>query len=132
MLINVSNHPADEWPEAQKEAAANAYGEIVDVPFPRVKPSGTTEDIVHLAEEIADDVQKLLAGRGEEEGPCRDAVLCQGEFTLAFTVTRLLQKAGIAVIGAVSERRVEAFEEDGAIRKEQIYIFEGFREYPVL
>ena len=88
MLINFSNHPFEKWSEAQKRDAESAYVRIEDYPFPAVPTSYSTGDIVNEARKIADMIVSLI--RQGDSGE-KNAVMCQGEFTLAFAVTRLLQ-----------------------------------------
>ena len=53
------------------------------------------------------------------------AVLCQGEFTLAYSVIRTLKARGIRVLAACSERNVVTH----GNTKQVVFRFERFREY---
>ena len=65
MFINISNHPSSKWTEEQKRVA-NACGsqrkyfpddgghKIVDVPFPRIDPGYSSQDIINLVEKFID------------------------------------------------------------------------------
>jgi len=114
MFVNFSNHPSDGWGSKQKEAAL-LYGEITDVAFPEVSASGNEEYIQRLAEEC---IGQIMAYKPK-------AVLCQGEFCLAFEVITRLKAKGITVLAACSERRVTI---DGA-KKTVLFEFEQFRRY---
>lgn len=113
-FVNFSNHPSVDWPEEQR-AAAEAYGDIVDVEFPAVSPTGDHEYIVKLAEE---QMQKILQFHPQ-------AVMCQGEFCLAYEIIRRLKKADITVLAACSERKVTL----EANRKIVLFEFCQFREF---
>lgn len=114
IFVNFTNHPSDVRTEKQREEALK-YGEIIDIKFPKVKASGSREYIEVLAEE---NVRQIL-----EYSPA--AVLCQGEFCLAYHVIRKLKEKGIVVLAACSERIVTESEN----KKEVTFVFEQFREY---
>lgn len=114
VFVNFTNHPSRLWDERQREAAER-YGTITDIPFPDVDASGDEAYIARLAEEY---LGKILALHPA-------AVLCQGEFTLAYQVITRLKEKGITVLAACSTRNVKT---EGN-RKEAIFVFERFREY---
>lgn len=71
----------------------------------------------------AAQVEKILAMKP-------DAVLCQGEMTLCYQVTRKLLQAGIVVVAACSERIVTEFSApDGGGQKLSLFHFRRFRAY---
>lgn len=120
MLINFSNHPSDRWSAEQSNAALSKYGEIVDISFPNVDAYASGEEIFFLAKCFADEI--------EARSP--DAVLCQGEFSLAFATAWLLMKKGIPVICACSERDAEeVVNADGNMMRKTVFKFVRFREY---
>ncbi|MBE5924768.1 MAG: hypothetical protein E7271_09970 [Lachnospiraceae bacterium] len=118
MFINFSNHPSDRWDKSQLNAASK-WGEIVDISFPNVDPAMSEQDIAGLATEY---IEKILS-----YSP--DAVMCQGEFTLSYTVISQLVKKGITVVAACSKRVVNEKLVDGVQQKEVIFSFEQFRQY---
>lgn len=91
------------------------YGEIIDIPFPSVSPQGDESYIDRLAGQYVKQILSLY--------PC--AVLCQGEFCLAYQVITKLREKGIKVLAACSERIVK----EAGQRKEVIFVFGQFREY---
>lgn len=113
-FVNFSNHPSGKWDNSQREAAL-VYGKIVDIPFPSVEPYLDERDIDSLADEY---VRKIT-----EYSPV--AVMCQGEFTLCFSVAKKLQDLGIKVLSACSKRDV--VEKDD--KKISVFRFVKFREY---
>ena len=113
-FVNLSNHPSSNWDEAQRQAAEQ-YGAIVDVPFPAV-PAGENEAYIQqLSEELVQKVIQYQPG----------AVLCQGEFTLAYSVIRKLKARGVCVLAACSERNVVT----NGNTNQVVFQFERFREY---
>ena len=94
MLINFTNHPAARWSEAQR-MAARQYGAVVDLPFPEVDPAASETSLDAIASLY---VRRILA-------MAPDAVLCQGECTLVYRVTRLLLVQGVRMDGAVKRYR---------------------------
>ncbi len=113
-FINFTNHPKEKWDDTQR-SAAEGYGEIIDLPFPPVRPEADEEDIRQLAAEYADQIKKLNP----------EAVLCQGEFTLCFAVVEELRKSRIPVMAACSERIVK----ETADSKVSVFHFVRFRQY---
>ncbi len=114
MFINFSNHPSDKWCDRQLKAARK-YGNIMDIPFPEVSASG---DEAYIKELAAECVERIAACRPE-------AVLCQGEFCLAYEVITRLKARGLTVLAACSERKVMM---EGN-KKTVIFEFERFRRY---
>lgn len=120
MLINFTNHPSANWSDKQI-TAAKEYGEVFDIPFPKVEPH-SDEDYI---EKLADDcVTQILAYKPT-------AVLCQGEMTLAFAVAEILiTEYDMIVIAACSERIVtETIGATGKTIKNAEFRFVRFREY---
>lgn len=120
MIINFSNHPSDKWGDDQIRAAVSAFEHIRDITFPSVDPRCSSERILEIAEQYAAEIMSVSP----------DAVLCQGEFSLAFEVTAILLSKGIKVVCACSEREVdEETDENGTTKKTVNFKFAGFREY---
>ena len=118
-FINFTNHPSDTWSEEQIKAA-EAYGTIVDLPFPNIDPNATEWDIGKLGDEFVEKIEKLK--------PC--AVLCQGEFTLSYLVIAQLLRRGVTVLSACSERTVkERQRADGSTEKVSTFQFVKFRTF---
>jgi len=119
VFINFTNHPSRNWDEKQLKDALE-YGEIIDIPFPQVPATASREELYALAERC---VSKIT-----EYAPA--AVLCQGEFCLAYQVIRRLSEKDVKVVAACSDRKVEEWRrEDGSMQKEVIFRFVQFREY---
>ena len=119
MLINLTNHPSSKWSTMQKNAAS-IYGEIVDYPFPQVDPQADEAAISLQAETITADLAELHP----------NAVLCQGEMTLAFALVSRLKQIGIPVLAACSTRcSRETVTETGSTVRTSEYVFCRFREY---
>lgn len=114
MILNYSNHPSHLWNEDQIKAA-EAYGEIVDMPFPSVPADLDEEGINKMADR---DYTSIIKSHP-------DCVLCQGEFTLAYALIKMLRESGIRVVAACSER-ITRVEGDVKISE---FKFVRFREY---
>lgn len=119
MFVNCSNHPSDDWPDIQREAA-NKYGEIVDVIFPTVPCNIPGSQLDELANQAYQEIMKYNP----------DAVMCMGEFVVCYKIVTKLKKAGIKVLASCSDRvAVVHTEKDGSVKKETVFKFMGFREY---
>ena len=118
-FINHTNHPSSRWEEGQRYAA-EAYGTIVDLPFPDISTEWGEMEVRHLAEENA---IRILARRPA-------AVLVQGEFSYTVALVERLKAAGILVLSACSERLVhERVDENGETIRESRFVFRCFRTY---
>ena len=118
-FVNFSNHSSSGWNNKQK-TAAQKWGQIIDVPYPDITAICDEAAISRLAE---GSVAKILS-----YNPA--AVMCQGEFTLAYAVTTMLKRKGITVVAACSDRKsMETILDDGTTKKQSIFDFVRFREY---
>lgn len=118
-FVNCSNHPSSGWPRRQI-IEASRYGKIVDIPFPNVDWKMDDREIEELADQVTEKILK--------QNP--NAVMCMGEFALCFKIVQKLKEHGIRVLATCSERKsVEYIGEDGVVKKESIFQFNGFREY---
>ena len=52
MLINISNHPLNEWGASQLRLAKQKYGKIVDEPFPFIPPEASSIEVDILARNL--------------------------------------------------------------------------------
>lgn len=112
MLINLSNHPSESWTKEQKEAALKTFGEVSDLPFPKVDPTATTEQVAALANDI---VEELLRNYGNI-----DSIACHimGEQCLCYALINLLQACSIRCYASTRENDSES-----------VFRFVAFREY---
>ena len=67
VLVNISNHPSTNWSEKQKEG----WKEIVDIPFPKIDPRASEEEIIQMV----GDLHKKLLKEGYRN------IMIQGEFS---------------------------------------------------
>ena len=119
LLINLSNHPACQWPAGQA-AAAQVYGRLIDLPFPDVNPDGDEQYIATLAGEYLHKVQ-VLTPAGTTA-----TVHLMGEMNFTYALVRLLRQCGIQCIASTTRRVVEILP-DG--RKAVGFEFVKFRRY---
>lgn len=118
MLINLSNHPYENWSVAQKQTAT-AYGSCIDLPFPLVDAEANEEVIKQLAVEYRLKVEQLSQGK-------EVVVHLMGEMTLTFALVEQLRKIGISCVASTSERLVT---EHTSGYKEVLFEFKRFRKY---
>lgn len=117
MLLNLSNHPSDQWEKAQRQTAIAQYGKIEDLAFPNIDPQSSSKAIQRLAMDYCQQIVELQP----------QAVHVMGEITFTFTLVRLLQKQEISCIASTSQRKVLT-EANG--QKTVLFEFEQFRGYP--
>ncbi len=119
VFINFSNHPSSRWSPEQL-SAAEKYGRVIDEPFPAVPANLDERGVALLADEA---VLRIMAHHPA-------AVLCQGEFTLAFAVVERLKAEGVTVLAASSDRvLMKEEDENGETRKVTVFRFTRFRKY---
>lgn len=118
MLLNLSNHPSDKWPENQKTAAAQ-FGKIFDIPFPNIPPDASSEEVNALAKNYLAKIQALAS-----EG--KITIHLMGELTFCFALVKLLKQEGITCIASTTER-ISVAAEDGT--KTSQFRFVQFRSY---
>lgn len=120
MLLNLSNHKFEAWSQEQRRVAEERWGQVEDFPFPAVPANMNEKELCSMAVALVDEIIKKHP----------DAAMCQGEFTLTFALVQLLQKQGVPVVAACTERSVtERCLEDGTIEKRSIFNFVRFRTY---
>ena len=120
MLINLSNHPAAKWNAGQLEQAQAQYGEVRDLPFPKVDPYADEAAILQLAHDYVARAQALLPATGHH------AVHLMGEMTLTYALVQAFRAEGLPCIASTTAREV-AQEADGT--KTSVFRFVRFREY---
>lgn len=118
-FINFTNHSSQFWDERQRREAYKYGTPIKDIPFPLVPAEAGEEEVFRMAQRCVEEIK--------EEKP--SAVLCQGEFTLAYQVITLLIQSRIPVVAACSERLVQEEQIQGKTIKHAEYKFVRFREY---
>ncbi len=118
LLINLSNHPHENWSAEQKEAAKE-YGEVRDMPFPAIDPEEDIEQIRERADEYISKIIKLNAKYAI-------TVHLMGEMSfVVYAVSRLTER-GIRCICSTSERDTEDL---GGGEKKVTFRFKRFRDY---
>ncbi|HPE34649.1 MAG TPA: CRISPR-associated protein [Bacteroidales bacterium] len=123
MILNLSNHPTNQWDVKQKELANMLYGTIVDIPFPDISPTDDTKALVKLAKKYVGICMEKLNSSSEPH----NAVHLMGEMTFSFALVAALQREGITCIASTTRRNVSDF---GNGQKNVRFDFVSFREYP--
>lgn len=116
IFINLTNHQSEGWSEEQL-AAAQEYGEIVDIHFPNIEPSFTSS----MVNSLADDTIKTITSMGEDV-----VVHIMGEMTFTYAVVSRLKAMNIKCIASTTERNT-IITPDG--KKVSEFKFVQFREY---
>lgn len=117
-FVNISNHPSAIWGEAQL-AAASEYGEVIDMSFPNVLPTATSEEVEKIASELFDTVCSLGS-------PDNVTIHIMGEMTLTFALVNRLKEVGYTCLASTTQRIVEVKETGEKITT---FHFEQFRKY---
>lgn len=118
MLINFSNHPYCYWSEEQL-SAAQAYGEVINLPFPQVNPGMSEKALQALSSQYVDKILSMAEGQSA-------TVHIMGEMTFTFMVVTRLKEVGIRCVASTTERKA-TYNSDGTKISE--FSFVRFREY---
>ena len=118
LFINLSNHPSSSW-TAEQLAAAEVFGELIDMPFPQVAPDATAEDIKTLAEAQVATIMKQAETHTV-------TVHVMGEMSLIYRIVRMLSERGIRCVCSTSYRVVK---DQGDGRRLVEFNFNSFRDY---
>ena len=103
MLINLSNHPLSTWSALQIETAQKQFGEIMDLPFPKINPELNETEIENIADDYFDKIISILNISIDKT----NAVHVMGELNFTFNiVTKLLNKE-INCIASTTERNTK-------------------------
>ena len=100
MLINLSNHPSENWNEKQKKMARDKYNTIADIPFPQVPPEATQDEVAILAEAYFVHIRKLAANEPT-------TIHIMGEMTLTYMLINRLKEVGIPCLASTTQRIVK-------------------------
>ena len=119
LLLNITNHPSNQWDENQLKAAAK-YGQVVDISFPKIDENADESYISELADEY---LAKILAYTDVSKDV---TVHIMGEFNFTFSLLKRLQQYGITCVASTSKRIVQ---EISPGNKEVCFKFERFRKY---
>lgn len=117
-FLNLSNHPSQYWSQEQLEAAS-IYGEIIDMPFPKINPELSETDIRAMSEEYVNQILEL-------ERQYHVTVHVMGEMTFTYMVVSELKSIGIECIASTTKRVAEDLL-DGT--KISTFQFVRFRRY---
>lgn len=107
LFVNISNHPSSSWSDGQRGAAlnnANFDQLLVDIPFPNVPPEASSYDIYIMAKDLKGKVWCLADNHGVDK--LNVTCMVQGEATLCWYLTLLLNDWGVEVVVATTERIV--------------------------
>lgn len=118
VFVNLTNHPSDKWDEAQVKAA-QAYGDIVDLPFPNIDPDADAKEIKDMAEEYC---QKVIEAAKDRE----PIVLLMGEMNFTYALLKRLRSQSITCL-ATTTQRITTDLPDGT--KQSTFKFVKFRLY---
>ena len=68
VFVNLTNHPSKAWDRAQIDAAEK-YGQIVDLPFPKVASDKDEEYIKALSDKCVEKVMELSPAEIKSASP---------------------------------------------------------------
>lgn len=120
MLINLSNHPSGMWKEEQLKAAVQ-YGEIIDISFPAISSSWSTECVWLLANDYCKRCLDMLEAHQSK----MNAVHVAGELLFCYYIIQKLLSHNITVLTSASDRNVTI---DKDIKRSEFH-FVQFREF---
>jgi hypothetical protein len=121
MLINLSNHPSENWSNLQLDTSRELYNKIIDVDFPQIPPEIDKEMIITLANDYKDICLDILSSSKDS----KNAVHIMGEMTFVLNLVKMLKKEKILCIASTTDRNATEMENS----KISTFNFIRFREY---
>ena len=118
LFLNLSNHPSAAWSPEQFRAA-EALGEVTDMPFPAVSPEADEAYVQSLAYDYCRQIMQM-----NKEQPV--IVHVMGEMTFCFALVVHLKEVGIPCVASTTLRKTQTTP-DG--RKISEFHFCRFRQY---
>ena len=118
MLINLSNHPSSKWSEEQL-LAAKEYGEVTDLSFPIVDPSGDEIYMHGLVDEYEEKIKDMAVDYDF-------TIHVMGEMNFTYSFVKRMQCLGIKCVASTTKRIVKELKSGEKITKFQ---FVRFRNY---
>ncbi|PJA99282.1 MAG: CRISPR-associated protein [Ignavibacteriales bacterium CG_4_9_14_3_um_filter_30_11] len=100
MLINLSNHPSDNWSDLQIKTANELYGKVVDIDFPQIPPEADEDLIAALANDYKDICLDVISSSNDKN----NAIHIMGELTFCFALVRELKKLNITCVASTTNR----------------------------
>ena len=135
-MLNISNHMSSKWSQNQIQAAKELDGNIYDEQFPNIDPHMSSADLAEFInnfyQNIAPNFNDSWDNTGKKDRGIK-TVLLQGEFTFVCGLIQKIRKerSDVKIFAATSERKVvETILPDGSTKKDAIFEFVQFREYP--
>ena len=130
MFINLTNHPVAKWSQEQIEAAKNLGGKLVCMTkyMPVVPPEASEYEVLVLVNDLINCIRKEI-----DTDIVNIICLVQGEYTLTYCLVYQLQQEEDwcqCVVATTNRDVVEVLQLDGSIKKESVFRFVKFREYP--
>lgn len=122
MLINLTNHPFEEWPEEQVNAAKLQFGSVRNLLPKPVPPDLDSLKVLELAHYYVKRALEILSLAPHET----NGILITGEYNFTWCCINLLQQKGFGCYAATTERLI--LEKEKASIK-RAYSFVQFRKY---
>lgn len=119
-FINLSNHPSASWKEDQLNAACQ-LGEVIDVPFPDVRPDWDAQRIHAEAKVVVGQVHQLVGG-----DTIGTTIHVMGEMTLTYALVKAFSEVGYHCVASTTER--ETIDNPDGTKLSKFH-FAGFRDY---
>ena len=121
MLINLSNHPSNQWSEKQFKSAIKKFKSVYDLPFPHISPNANSNQVKQKAGKYLQKILTIIKSSKDK----LNAVHLMGELTFVFHLTYMLKQKNIIVVASTTDRIVQ--EKDG--KKIVTFNFLRFRKY---
>jgi hypothetical protein len=121
MLINLSNHPSNQWSDKQFKTAIKKFKSVYDLPFPHISPKANSKQVKIKAGKYFERVLRILKSSKDKS----NAVHLMGELTFVYQLTQMLKRKNITVIASTTDRIVDEQNE----KKIVTFNFVRFREY---
>ncbi len=123
ILINLSNHPSNNWSDAQKAG----WDDIIDLVFPQI-PANISE--IEVGDKyVIPFIQKLENwAKGLKKKGSELNIMLQGEFTFCYLLRDCLSGKWNFYIPTTERKVIEKHKEDGSVEKTAVFQFVRWRK----
>jgi hypothetical protein len=118
-LINLSNHPSDDWSVEQKAL----WAEIIDIGFPDIDPTATADDIFELATQYASRVKVEIA----EDMDTPFYLHLAGEYTFCYLLSAQLINVIPLAVACTARMKTEEITPTGVVKSTTQFKFVQWR-----
>ena len=138
ILINITNHPSNQFTKEMKTYVEEKYAKVIDIPYPHISKKMGDNDLHNLVNQLVYEVEHWVASLIKTRKVLHLDVSTCGEFGLTWLLVNKLKELAewyskvndkfidMAVVYPTNEREVV---DRGEGKQTHLFKFYGFRRY---